>query len=427
MNELAESTAPIQHLTNLVAGAVAKAVTTATTENLPSQTELSEALDEAVVRGLKTAFDSMSERYAIELLGAERHERTSGRRGHRSGSRTKRMSTPLGTIEVDVVKSRTGALVPPWLANAKRFSNGVRDLGRRLWTAGLSTRKVAQVSEEVLGTKASHASVASWVQEAADEVLRWLNRPIRDDITYLVLDGLYVPIKREQSTKQPILVAMGVTETGVREVLGLLVAPSENFDSWCTMLSTLRARGLRMDKLRLVVSDGCEGLIKAIERELPDVPRQRCTVHKTRNIVGRCPKHLKGVAPKEASNIWKAPNRSEARSRAQAFIAKYRGRGHDKLANIIEDDLEATLSFFDLDSTIWQTMRSTNVLERTNREFRARFRAIGAHQESADPDNDATPATTRTAVLVAIRLNDEAKNQTVKGFKQRNRARRTAR
>lgn len=425
MNELAESTAPIQHLTNLVAGAVAKAVTTATTENLPSQAELSEALDEAVVRGLKTAFDSMSERYAIELLGAERHERTSGRRGHRSGSRTKRMSTPFGTIEVDVVKSRTGALVPPWLSNAKRFSDGVRELGRRLWTAGLSTRKVAEVSEEALGTKASHTSVASWVQEAADEVLRWLNRPIREDIAYLVLDGLYVPIKRERSTMQPILVAMGVTETGVREVLGLLVAPSENYDSWCTMLSTLRARGLQMDKLRLVVSDGCEGLIKAIERELPNAPRQRCTVHKTRNIVGRCPKHLKGIAPKEASEIWKAPNRAEARSRAQAFIAKYRGSGHDTLANIIEGDLEATLTFYDLDASIWQTMRSTNVLERTNREFRARFRAIGAHQEASK--TEASPATTRTAVLVAIRLNDEAKNQTVKGFKQRNRARRTAR
>lgn len=85
MNEVAESTQPIQHLTNLVAGAVAKAVTNATTENLPSQAELSEALDEAVVRGLKAAFDSMSERYALEVLGAERHERTAGRRGHRSG------------------------------------------------------------------------------------------------------------------------------------------------------------------------------------------------------------------------------------------------------------------------------------------------------------------------------------------------------
>ncbi len=148
-------------------------------------------------------------------------------------------------------------------------------------------------------------------------------------------------------------------------------------------------------------------------------------MHKTRNIVGRCHKQLKGIAPKEASEIWKAPNRAEARSRAQAFIAKYRGSGHDTLANIIEGDLEATLTFYDLDASIWQTMRSTNVLERTNRGFRARFRAIGAHREARK--TEASPATTRTAVLVAIRLNDEAKNQTVKGFKQRNRARRTAR
>lgn len=100
------------------------------------------------------------------------------------------MHTPFGAVEVDVVKSRTRALVPPWLANAKRFSDGVRELGRRLWSAGLSTREVAEASEEALGTKASHASVASWLHEAADEVLRWLNRPVRDDIAYLVLGGL---------------------------------------------------------------------------------------------------------------------------------------------------------------------------------------------------------------------------------------------
>ncbi|MCR9166050.1 MAG: hypothetical protein ACE37F_17575 [Nannocystaceae bacterium] len=112
------------------------------------------------------------------------------------------------------------------------------------------------------------------------------------------------------------------------------------------------------------------------------------------------------------------------------MIAKYRGSGHDTLANIIEGDLEATLTAHLLrprlrHPAIWQTMGSTNVLERTNREFRARFRSIGAHQEAKK--TEASPATTRTAVLVAIRLNDEAKNQTFKGFKQRNRSRRNAR
>ena len=119
-----------------------------------------------------------------------------------------------------------------------------------------------------------------------------------------------------------------------------MVAASESTDSWGTLVSRLKLRGLKPENLQLVITDGDEGVISALRTHLGDVRRQRCTVHKVRNVVGRCPRDLKKIAPAEASNIFKAPSRSEAERRAKAFIDKY-DKEAPKLANIIRDDLDA--------------------------------------------------------------------------------------
>ena len=167
---------------------------------------------------------------------------------------------------------------------------------------------------------------------------------------------------------------------------------------------------MKPDNLRLVVSDGNEGIIGAIAMELPFVCRQRCTVHKVRNIVGHSPRNLKGTAPGEASAIWKAPNKSEARDPVSSFIAKYE-QSHPKLAAVIADDFDATLAFYDLDASIWRGMCSTNVIERVNREMRRKFNDMGACKGDL--------AVTRTAVLIAIKLEEDWKGTVVKGFKKR--------
>ena len=365
-------------------------------------------LDTAVVDGIEQALSSVAEAYATQVLGAERYSRSTSRAGARSGARTKRAVTPFGTLSLRFVKSRAGALVPPFARDVGRFCEEVAALGRELWVRGLSTRKVSKVAEEALGGKASHTTVASWVKDVADEVLHWLNRPVRKDIAYLVLDGIYVPVVRETSKQEPILVAVGITEHGEKEILDVLPAPSESKEAWATAISRLRARGLDVSALKLVITDGNEGLIQALADELPSVPRQRCVVHKVRNVVGACPRQLKGKAPKQASAIWKAPNKTEARRRQKAFVDEYR-ESHPKLAAIIADDFEATLTFFDFDATRWAVLKSTNVEERINRELKRRFRDVGAMKGDL--------AASRHAVLVAKMLNEDWKGTVISGFK----------
>ena len=306
---------------------------------------------------------------------------------------------------MQVVKTRGGVLTPPFLQKAGKFTRDVVALGRRLWVQGLSLRSVAAVAPDDsawLGGPVSHTEVGSWVHEAHDEVMRWLNRPIAADIRYLVLDGMYVSVKRDSARKEALLAAVGITESGECTVLDVLPAG----------LARLRGRGLRPEtspgyQMEEVSTAIVSGAAKA-------VPRQRCIIHKVRNIVGTSPRHLKSTAPKEASAIWKAPNKSEARVRAAAFIDKHRV-SQPKLANIIEDDLEATLTFFDLDANLWRTMCSTNVAERVNREMRRKFRDMGACKSDT--------AVTRTAALTAMKLSQDWQGKIVEGFKKNPRRR----
>lgn len=372
---------------------------------------LSENIDHAIHEGIAVAFSSMSERYASEALGAERYGRTSERTGLRSGYRTKHYQTTWGKIAVRVVKSRQGLLLPPVL-RTRNLALNVAERVRALWVDGLSTRDIARASSELssLGLgDVSHTTVAKTIRDVSEQVLQWLNRPVRQDIVYLSLDAKYVSILRETANKEPILVAVGITADGHKEILDIMPANSESYDAWRTMLSRLRNRGMRTEQLRLVATDGNPGLIRAVEESLPKTRRQRCVVHKVRNVMGRSPVHLKSVAPKEASEIWKAPNRDEAEERAKQFIEKY-AESHPKLADIIRDDLDATLSFYALDSKVWKSLKSTNVQERINRELKRKFLEIGALKGET--------AATRVAVMLAIRHNELTRNDIVKGFKK---------
>ncbi len=366
-------------------------------------------MDKAVVQGLELALQNAGERWLGEVLGAERYERSEGRTGSRSGTREHRFNFAAGQVVVKLGRPRRGPSRPEWVPVLKAAPERIKVLMRELWVRGLSSRDIGKMSEELSGFGRSHGTVATWVADVADQTLRWLNRPIDGDIRYLILDALYVPFVRDSSRKEALLVALGVDAQGHKQVLDVLHAPSESFDSWSTLLGKLKMRGLKVDKLDLVITDGDAGLISAVAAQLPKVKRQRCTVHKVRNVVGKSNRSQKKTAPAEAAAIFKAPSRAEARRRAQAFIDKYRETA-PQLAAIIEDDLDACLQFYDHDANLWTALRSTNALERLNREFRRKLREVGAIKGEVN--------ITRIAVQVARLVNEDAKGKPIAGFKE---------
>jgi putative transposase len=166
---------------------------------------------------------------------------------------------------------------------------------------------------------------------------------------------MYVSKKRVTTRCEPLLTIVGITDSGEMHVLGVMAAPNESFESWSAALQRLRRRGLDIGKLRMAVSDSCPNITKALEVEFRELPRQRCTVHKTRNVVQNAAPAVKTAAAKEATAIWDAPNKSEARHRAAAFEATWRPE-HPRLANIIRDDFDinAAPSMLALDTSVLQ-------------------------------------------------------------------------
>lgn len=371
---------------------------------------LRRTLDDALVEGVRLGVEQLASRWAEGAVGAMRYERSGERVGYLSGHRNHTIRLKLGPVSVRVPKPRQGPSRPEWLAKLKRTPESLVEFVRQLWHRGLSYRDLAAISEEALGETRSHTAMGGWVSDVAEEVLRWLNRPISPKIRYLALDALYVPVVRESSKKEPLLVALGITQDGHKEVLDVLHAPSESTENWGSLLSRLRLRKLDTKQLALVITDGHEGLIGAVEKHLPRVPRQRCTVHKVRNVVGHCPRDLKSTAPGEAAAIFKAPSRSEARRRAADFVAKYETRA-PKLAEIITNDFDACLTFYDFDAKRWDSLRSTNALERLNREFRRKLREVGAMKAEVN--------VMRIAVEVARFVNTEMRDKPIAGFRKR--------
>ncbi len=392
------------HLTTAVASSLATPSALAADPD-----ELRGAIDQAVVNGLGIALQSAANRWADEVVGAGRYQQTSSRVGYRSGGREHTFHFSVGPVAITVPKPRKGQSRPGWVPVLKRAPEQLKELCRTLWVRGLSLRDLAVLSPDVVDRSWSHTTMAGWVRDVAEETLRWLNRPVRRDLRYLVLDALYVPFVRDTSRKEALLVALGVTADGHKEVLDVLHAPTETTDSWGTVLARLKMRGLPVKKLAMVISDGDAGLIRALSDNLPTVPRQRCTVHKVRNVVGRSNRALKKTAPAEASLIYKAPSRAEARRRAAAFIEKH-SENAPHLAAIVEDDLEACLQFYDHDADLWKALRSTNALERLNREFRRKLREVGAMKGEVN--------IMRIAVQVARLVNEDAKGKPIAGFRR---------
>jgi putative transposase len=369
---------------------------------------LSSLLDSAILDGIDRAFSAAAHRHAVAVLGAERSERAGARAGYRSGMRSIQIAGPLGPLRVALVKSRAGLLRPDFLKDAARFSEGIKQLAVRLWSYGLSYRSISDVSADTLKAPVGRTSIATWVQDAEKDVLSWLSRPVPSDIRYLMLDGMFVSKKRVTAGREPVLVAVSITDAGTRHVLDVLPASGETFEAWSTCLHRLKGRGLDVSKLRLAITDGCSGLIKALQVELPAVPRQRCTVHKTRNVLQAAAPAVKSAAAKQATAIWNAPNKSEARPRAAEFERKWMPE-HPNLVAIIRDDFEATLTFYDMNANTWKSLRSTNIIEQFNRELRRKFDDMGACRGDT--------AVTRTAGLVAMRLAKSWQSKVVRGFR----------
>lgn len=344
-------------------------------------------LKKEVLRATKRLLESALEEELVECLRAGRYRRTELRKGYRNGHRDRNYLTEFGLIEnLRVPRDRECNYTSEVLEKYERRQKRVNGLIREMFLAGVSTRRVGEVLEPILGVAPSPQTVSRVTRDLDAEVRRFHNRMLSDDYYYLILDGITLRVKGAAGVKKrSVLCAYGITPGGKREMISFRQADAESEAQWEAFLRDLYDRGLHGKKLRLVVTDGGSGLHSALDTTYPYVSRQRCWVHKLRNVAAKLPKREKDSCLKGTKLIYQAANRREAIVRFREWSKEWR-YSQPKAVKCIEGDLDELLNFLACPKAHRRKVRTTNAIERAFREVRRRTRPMSCFQNSASLD-----------------------------------------
>jgi len=337
----------------------------------------------------------LMEAEVTELIGAERGERTPDRATHRNGYRPRRWDTRAGEIELQIPKLRRGSYFPSFLEPRRRSEQALLNVVQQAYVCGVSTRKVDQLVES-LGLRISRSEVSRIAQGLDEQVEAFRTRPLEGRYPYLWLDAKVEKVRDGgRVRRKALVVAHAVHETGRREVLALDVGEAETEAFWREFLRSLVARGLL--GVQLAISDAHPGLNAAIAQVL-GCPWQRCTVHFLRDCLGHCRRDEHGMLAALIRPIFNAESREDARDRLSEAVAALEGR-LEKVAAMLEEAEEDILAFYAFPESHRSKLRSTNPLERLNREFGRRTDVVGIFPDDA--------SLVRLASMLAIEQNDE--------------------
>ena len=329
---------------------------------------------------LETCLDEEMECY----LRAARHERTADRRDHRNGVYPRDLTTELGLLRgLQVPRARRTGFQPQVFARYQRRQPGVNQLLQRAFISGVSTRQVGPLTALLLEEAVSASTVSRVTQSLDAEVRRFQGRPLEDRYCYLLLDGITLKVKGSAGgRKRLVLCAYGLNPQGERELLGFHQAKAESEAAWAAFLNDLYQRGLLGRALRLVVTDGNPGVQAALDLVYPAVPRQRCWVHKLRNLAAKLPRRLQAACLAEAKAIYTAQGQRAAVRAFRQWAARWRAEAPAAVA-CLGQDLEPLLAFFVCPPAHWRRIRTTNAIERAFREVRRRTRPMSCFTNEA--------------------------------------------
>jgi putative transposase len=314
-------------------------------------------------------------------LQAQEYERTKERKGHANGYKPKTVKTRVGEITFSVPQVREGGFYPSALEKGLRSERALMISLAEMYVQGVSTRKVKAITEELCGVEIS----AMQVHRAAaqlDEILQeWRERPL-GEIAYLYLDARYEKVREASRVRDTaVLVATGITPEGERQVLGVSVSLSEHETHWKAFLHGLKDRG--MQGVKLVISDDHSGLGAARRAVLGSIPWQRCHFHLQQNASSYVPKQsMKEKVAADIRAMFNASDRKSAEELLQAAIQKY-AVSAPRLSAWLEDNLAEGFTFFDFPFRHRRSIRTTNSLERVNREIYRRTRVVGVFPNEA--------------------------------------------
>jgi putative transposase len=323
---------------------------------------------------VQTVVQQVLEAEMTSFLAAENYERTPGRRGYRNGYKHRLLKTRVGERELFVPKDRDGEFQTELFERYQRSEKALVLAIIQMYVEGVSTRKVRDITEALCGLEIGKSQVSALAQKLDEEIQQWRERGIENSYPYLMIDARYEKVRRGgEVISQGVLIVVGISAEGMREVLGVWVADSESEASWGEVFSDLSRRGLR--GVRYVVSDDHQGMRRAIDRHFQGVTWQRCQVHFLRNLLNHTAAREKAFMLGLLKTITEAPTLVAARKALNEAV-EVLGRRAPKAAALLDTCGEEILAVYQLPEAHRKRMRSTNMLERVNQEIKRRTRVI---------------------------------------------------
>ena len=343
-------------------------------------------LNEAALKGelknlvrnsVEKTLNELLNQEADRLVNAQRYERNEDRKGYRSGHYDRNFTTTSGNVTLHIPKLKGLTFETAIIERYRRRETSIEEALIEMYLAGVSVRRVEDITEALWGTKVSPGTISNLNQKAYEHIETWRCRPIPGEYAYVYMDGVY--LKRswgDEIQNVSVLVAIGVDQNGYREILGAAEGMKEDYESWKAFLVWLKERGLK--GVRLFIGDKNLGMLETIGEVFPDAKYQRCIVHFYRNVFSAVPKGKMREVAMMLKAIHAQENKKAAREKAKQVTEKLREMKLGKAAQKVEDSIEETLTFMDFPSQHWTRIRTNNMLERVNREIKRRTRAIGA-------------------------------------------------
>jgi putative transposase len=312
------------------------------------------------------------------FLGREPYKRGQGKVDHRNGSYDRDFTLKgIGKVQVKVPRDRKGDFKTQVMPRSKQYEEEIsRDLSLMFLT-GISTRSLSMISNRLIGRSISHTEVSSANSELTEAVEKWRMRDLsQESIKYLFIDGVSFPMRIDGNIERvPVLVAIGVTEKGQKLVLALQAGDKESASSWRELFRDLKSRGLNSQDIILGIMDGLPGLETVFKEEFPHAKVQRCQLHVARNVLAKVPKKLKKTVADDMRSIFYA----SSRKKAMEFFETLKKRWEKELPSAVkclESSIGACLTLFNFPQDEWISLRTTNIIERLNKEFRRRTRSM---------------------------------------------------
>lgn len=355
-------------------------------------------LKDLVRNSVEETLNALLDHEADELVRADKYQRSAERQGYRSGHDDRNFTTSSGDVTLHVPKLKGVQFETAIIERYRRRESSVEEALIEMYLAGVSVRRIEDVTEALWGSKVSPGTISNLNKKAYEHIEEWRMRPLSGEYPYVYVDGIY--LKRcwgGEIQNVSVLIAIGVTEDGYREIIGAAEGMTEDHESWKNFFIYLKERGL--SGVRLVIGDKCLGMLESIPEVFPEARYQRCTVHFYRNIFSVTPRMKMQEVTRMLKAIHSQEDKQAAREKAKMVVAKLREMKLSTAAKKLEDGIEETLTYMEFPVQHWHRIRTNNLTERVNREIRRRTRSIGAF-----PDGNSA------LMLVCARLRYVASN-----------------